>query len=126
MTRTSSVHFPHHQNNIAYSSFQIRLLQYKEDGRNGKQLTDEQVQALSRISEVETQIEFVKDILKILTSLHKDFNRSKKQRDEALRREVYTVIYCGRQKLINATSLMIIRLFLSFFNFALLPSVILL
>ncbi|VDM42497.1 unnamed protein product [Toxocara canis] len=65
----------------------IRLQHYEEDERNGKKLSEEQQEARSRIGEVETQLEFVKDIMKMLGSLQKEYNRSVKQRDDANRRK---------------------------------------
>lgn len=65
----------------------IRLQQYEKDEKDGKKLIEEQVIALSRMGEVETQIEFVKEILKLISTLQKDYNRSKKQREEALKKE---------------------------------------
>lgn len=60
----------------------IKLLQYSEDERNGKKLTDEQLEARSRIGEVETQLEFIKDIMKMLSLNHREFSRASKQREE--------------------------------------------
>uniref|UniRef100_A0A914RAZ1 BZIP domain-containing protein n=1 Tax=Parascaris equorum TaxID=6256 RepID=A0A914RAZ1_PAREQ len=64
----------------------IRLQQYEEDLRNGKKLSEEQQEARSRIGEVETQLEFMKDLMKMLTGLQKEYHRSAKQRDEANRK----------------------------------------
>ncbi|VDK49704.1 unnamed protein product [Anisakis simplex] len=65
----------------------IRLQQYEEDERNGKKLSEEQQEARSRIGEVETQLEFIKDIVKMLATIQREFTRSLKQRDEAFRRK---------------------------------------
>ncbi|CAG9539823.1 unnamed protein product [Cercopithifilaria johnstoni] len=63
-----------------------RLLQYEADLKDGKKLSDQQIEARYCIGEVDTQLEFLKDIGKVLQSLQKEYLRSVKQRDDGMKK----------------------------------------
>ncbi|VDM46300.1 unnamed protein product [Toxocara canis] len=57
-------------------SLEIRLQQYDEDERNGKKMSEEQHKARWHVGEVETQLEFMEDVTKMLTTSMKRCNRA--------------------------------------------------
>lgn len=69
-------------------TFQSRLLQYEADLKDGKKLSEQQIEARYCIGEVETQLEFLKDISRAFQSLQKEFLRGLKQRDDGLKKDV--------------------------------------
>ncbi|VDN02841.1 unnamed protein product [Thelazia callipaeda] len=64
-----------------------RLLQYDTDLKNGKKLSEQQNEARYCIGEVETQLDFLKEIGKVILSLQKDYLRSVKQWEDGLKKE---------------------------------------
>lgn len=68
--------------------FKSRLLQYEADLKEGKKLSEQQIEARFCIGEVETQLEFLKDISRILQSLQKEYLRGIKQRDDGMKKDV--------------------------------------
>lgn len=73
-------------------------MQYEEDILKGKKLSEQQMEARYCIGEVDTQLEFIKEAGKILASLLKEYNRSCKQREESLKKEVYVSLDCTIEK----------------------------
>ncbi|VDK84433.1 unnamed protein product [Onchocerca ochengi] len=65
-----------------------RLLQYEADLKEGKKLSEQQIEARFCIGEVETQLEFLKDISRILQSLQKEYLRGIKQRDDGMKKDL--------------------------------------
>ncbi|KAM3725204.1 Caprin-1 [Dirofilaria immitis] len=65
-----------------------RLLQYEADLKDGKKLSEQQIEARYCIGEVETQLEFLKDISRILQSLQKEYLRGVKQRDDGMKKDL--------------------------------------
>uniref|UniRef100_A0A915Q4S4 Caprin-1 dimerization domain-containing protein n=1 Tax=Setaria digitata TaxID=48799 RepID=A0A915Q4S4_9BILA len=64
-----------------------RLLQYEADLKDGKKLSEQQIEARYCIGEVETQLEFLKDITRVFQSLQKEYLRGVKQRDDGVKKE---------------------------------------
>lgn len=69
-------------------TFQSRLLQYEADLKDGKKLSEQQIEARYCIGEVDTQLEFLKDISRVLQSLQKEYLRNVKQRDDGMKKDV--------------------------------------
>ncbi|KAK6111489.1 hypothetical protein QQG55_43850 [Brugia pahangi] len=64
-----------------------RLLQYEADLRDGKKLSEQQIEARYCIGEVDTQLDFLKDISRIVQSLQKEYLRGVKQRDDGMKKD---------------------------------------
>ncbi|VDK86705.1 unnamed protein product [Litomosoides sigmodontis] len=65
-----------------------RLLQYEADWKVGKKLSEQQIEARYCIGEVDTQLEFLKDISRILHSLQKEYLRTTKERDDGMKKDL--------------------------------------
>ncbi|EJD73884.1 keratin [Loa loa] len=65
-----------------------RLLQYEADLKDGKKLSEQQIEARYCIGEVDTQLEFLKDISRVLQTLQKEYLRGVKQRDDGMKKEL--------------------------------------
>ncbi|EJW82859.1 hypothetical protein WUBG_06230 [Wuchereria bancrofti] len=63
-----------------------RLLQYEADLRDGKKLSEQQIEARYCIGEVDTQLDFLKDISRIVQSLQKEYLRRVRQRDDGMKK----------------------------------------
>uniref|UniRef100_A0A914VZT4 Caprin-1 dimerization domain-containing protein n=3 Tax=Plectus sambesii TaxID=2011161 RepID=A0A914VZT4_9BILA len=57
----------------------LKLDQYQEDQKNGKELTPEQLVAVSRIADVEQQLDFARDIQKNVQAQLKDYQKTIKE-----------------------------------------------
>ncbi|MFH4979857.1 hypothetical protein AB6A40_006566 [Gnathostoma spinigerum] len=66
----------------------IKLEQYEHDQREGKLLSNDQVEALSKLSEVKTQLDFISDVSKSLSFLQNKFSKKYRQREEEKKKEM--------------------------------------
>ncbi|KAL3983117.1 hypothetical protein ACH3XW_49875 [Acanthocheilonema viteae] len=65
-----------------------RLLQYEADLKDGKKLSEQQVEARYCIGEVDTQLDFLKDISRVVQALQKEYVRTMKQRDDGMKKDL--------------------------------------
>lgn len=66
-------------------------MQYEADWKVGKKLSEQQIEARYCIGEVDTQLEFLKDISRVLHSLQKEYLRTTKERDDGMKKDVSVV-----------------------------------
>lgn len=60
----------------------------KDERDKGTKLTEEQVEAVSKLGEVEQQIEYVRELQKTIQQQQRQYNRAVRQRDESEKKKV--------------------------------------
>jgi Na+/phosphate symporter len=75
-----------------------KLVLIKKDQDAGKELTEEQKEAVSKLGEVEIQLEFVRDLQKTITQQTRQYSRAVRQREEGEKKKVYYMFWSVNKK----------------------------